>query len=81
MSERCERTSEWTSEWPSTYVLILGCSEPLCNVVVVVVVVVIIIQAATAWARIAAHWENEADEISRHRRKPEQKGFFLEQRL
>ena len=21
--------SKWTSEWPSTYVLILGCSEPL----------------------------------------------------
>ena len=29
MSERCEQMSKWTSEWPSTYVLILGCSEPL----------------------------------------------------
>ena len=32
MSERCERTSERKSEWPSAYVLILGCSEPLCSV-------------------------------------------------
>ena len=30
MSERCERTSERTSEWPSTYVLILACSRPRC---------------------------------------------------
>ena len=28
-SERCERTSERTSEWPSTYVPILGCSAAL----------------------------------------------------
>ena len=27
-SERCERTSERTSEWPSTYVSILVCSRP-----------------------------------------------------
>ena len=27
-SERCERTSEQTSEWPSTYVSILVCSRP-----------------------------------------------------
>ena len=31
VSERCERTSEWTSEWPSTYVSILVCSRPQCN--------------------------------------------------
>ena len=31
-SERCERTSEQTSEWPSTYVSILACSRPQCNV-------------------------------------------------
>ena len=31
MSERCEQASEWKSEWPSTYVLILGCSAPLCS--------------------------------------------------
>ena len=30
VSERCEQTSKWTCEWPSTYVGILGCSEPLC---------------------------------------------------
>ena len=24
-------TSEWTSEWPGTYVPILDCSEPQCN--------------------------------------------------
>ena len=30
MSERCERTSEWTSEWPSTYVWVFGRSGPLC---------------------------------------------------
>ena len=28
MIERCERTSEWTSEWPSIYVLIFDLSEP-----------------------------------------------------
>ena len=28
MSERCERMSEQTSEWPSTYVSILVCSRP-----------------------------------------------------
>ena len=28
MSERCEGTSERTSEWPSTYVSILVCSRP-----------------------------------------------------
>ena len=28
-SERCERTSERTSEWPNTYVPNLGCSAPL----------------------------------------------------
>ena len=27
-SERCERTSERTSEWPSTAVCIFGCSRP-----------------------------------------------------
>ena len=27
-SERCERTSERTSEWPSTYIWILVCSRP-----------------------------------------------------
>ena len=32
MSERCERTSERTSEWPSTYVSILVCSRPQCVV-------------------------------------------------
>ena len=30
MSERCERTSERTSEWPSTYVSILVGSRPQC---------------------------------------------------
>ena len=30
MSERCKRMRERTSEWPSTYVRILGCFEPLC---------------------------------------------------
>ena len=30
MSERCERTRERTSEWPSTYVSILVCSRPQC---------------------------------------------------
>ena len=30
ISEQCEWTSNQTSEWPSTYVGILGCSEPLC---------------------------------------------------
>ena len=30
MSERCERTGEWTSEWPSTSVCIFGCSGPQC---------------------------------------------------
>ena len=30
-SERCERTSERTSEWPSTYVSILVCSRPQCR--------------------------------------------------
>ena len=29
MSELCERTSKRTSEWPNTYVPILGCSAPL----------------------------------------------------
>ena len=29
-SERCEQTSERTSEWPSTYVSILVCSRPQC---------------------------------------------------
>ena len=29
-SERCERTSERTSEWPSTYISILVCSRPQC---------------------------------------------------
>ena len=29
-SERCERTSERISEWPSTYVSILVCSRPQC---------------------------------------------------
>ena len=31
MSERCERTSERTSEWPSTSVFILGYSGPQCD--------------------------------------------------
>ena len=31
MSERCEQMSERTSEWPSTYVSILGLSEPQCS--------------------------------------------------
>ena len=30
MSQRWEQTSERTSKWPSTYIGILGCSEPLC---------------------------------------------------
>ena len=29
MSERCEQSSEWTSERPCTYVPILALSEPL----------------------------------------------------
>ena len=29
-SERCERTSEWTKEWPSTSVCTLGYSGPQC---------------------------------------------------
>ena len=41
MSERCERMSEQASEWPSTYLLILDCSEPLWVVVMVVVVVTV----------------------------------------
>ena len=32
MNELCKRGSEWTSEWPSTYVSIHGCSEPQCPV-------------------------------------------------
>ena len=31
VNEWCERTSKWMSEWPNTYVLILGCSEQLCT--------------------------------------------------
>ena len=31
-SEQCERMSERTSEWPSTYVSILVCSRPQCSV-------------------------------------------------
>ena len=31
MSRRREQTSKQTSEWPSTYVPILGCSAPLCE--------------------------------------------------
>ena len=31
MSERCERTSERTSEWPNLYVSILICSRPQCS--------------------------------------------------
>ena len=30
-SERCERTSKRTSEWPSNYVSILVCSRPQCT--------------------------------------------------
>ena len=30
MSEQCERMSEWMNKWPSTYVSLLGYSEPLC---------------------------------------------------
>ena len=30
-SERCEGTSERTSEWPSSYVSILVCSRPECS--------------------------------------------------
>ena len=30
-SEQCERTSNWTSEWPSTYILIHGFTEPQCG--------------------------------------------------
>ena len=41
MSERCERMSKQASKWPSTYILILGCSEPLWVVVMVVVVAVV----------------------------------------
>ena len=41
MSERCKRMSKRTSEWPSTYVLILGCSGSKCTDVVIVVVVVV----------------------------------------
>ena len=29
MNEKCERRSEQRSDWSSTYVLILGCSDPL----------------------------------------------------
>ena len=29
MSERCEQTSKLMSKWPSTYIAVLGCSEPL----------------------------------------------------
>ena len=36
MSERCERMSERISEWPSTYVLILGFSKALCIVQVLI---------------------------------------------
>ena len=31
MSERCEQTSEQTSEWPSTYVPLLDYFDPLCT--------------------------------------------------
>ena len=60
-SERCERTSERTSEWPSTYVSILVCSRPQCasfvsllplrpfyHAAVVVVVVVVLDASALA---------------------------------
>ena len=33
-SERCERTSERTSEWPSTTVCILGCFRPECHIAI-----------------------------------------------
>ena len=30
MNDANECASKWSSKWPSSYVLILGCSEPLC---------------------------------------------------
>lgn len=32
MIERCKQTNKWKSEWLSSYLPILACSEPLCNV-------------------------------------------------
>ena len=32
-SEPCERTSEWTNDWPSTYIWVLGGSGPQCSCV------------------------------------------------
>ena len=31
MSAQCKWMSEWMRKWPSTYVSILGCSKPLCD--------------------------------------------------
>ena len=31
MTEQCEGMREQTSEWPSTYVSLLFCSEPYCS--------------------------------------------------
>ena len=31
MNEQCELIKEWISEWPSTYVPILGIYEPECK--------------------------------------------------
>ena len=39
MSERCERTSERTSEWPSTYFSTLVCSRPQRVIAVVAVMI------------------------------------------
>ena len=33
MSEQCGQTSKRTSEWPSTYIPILGSTDPLCNMI------------------------------------------------
>ena len=31
VNDQCEKTSEWTSEWPSIHVPIFGLSEPQCS--------------------------------------------------
>ena len=40
MSEQCELRSKWTSTWPSTFIPVLGCFEPLCGFHVVWIAIV-----------------------------------------
>ena len=48
MSERYERTSERTNEWPSTYIPIHGCSAPLWGDAALAVVVEAVVAAVDA---------------------------------